>query len=58
MANGALQQVARIEDLCDTDVSRKWLRRECPDVLVNVQKRLRNRGAAREWVDVGCVEQS
>ena len=39
-------------------LSRKWLRRECPDVLVNVQKRLRNRGAAREWVDVDCVEQS
>ena len=66
MANGALQQVARIER-CDTDVSRKWLFHldgfarsvlALRDVLVNVQKLLRNRRTARKWVDVDCVEQS
>ena len=48
-SKGAWQQVTRIEELCHTHVSHKWLYHFAHDHITNVQKRLGNRTWPPTW---------
>ena len=54
-SRGAWQEATRIEDLCHTHVSHKWLYHLAHDYITNVQKRLGNR-AWTGFANAVCVD--